>query len=355
MARELMKYYPLPNQPADAQGRRNYSSGVTREDDFYSYTTRIDHQLSPSQKVFARYSRNNRLEARGHWAGEIDGVRPTGFYLRRINDAVGLDHIWTMSASSVLNVRASWNRFQEDDDRQHQGTFDPASLGFSPQTIPLFRDYKYFPSIDLDTGFDELGASWTGGTTSNHWAFQPTWTKLTGSHSIRTGYDFRVGREDELFDGHPAGLYTFRGNFVRQLENSSNQFGMDLASLMLGLPTGGRIDTPGNRFNQVFYHALFLQDDWTISNRLTLNLGLRYEYEGAPTERSNRNVRGFDPEAMLDVTAAAEARYTANPIPEVAPTQFRARGGVRFLDDEHRGSGIRTSTIFSRALALHIS
>ena len=337
IAREYLKYYPLPNQPGDAQGRNNYLSGVTRDDDFYSFNVRIDHQLSSTHKMFGRYSRNDRMETRGHWAGELNGVRPVGFYLFRINDAVALDYVWTTSSSSVLNVRGSWNRFDERDPRQSQDTFDPATLGFSPQTVALFRGYRYLPQLDLDTGFSEIGSNWAGGITFSGWAFQPTWTKLAGKHSIRTGYDLRVTREDESFDGHPAGLYTFRGNFTRQSETSSNQFGQDLASLMLGIPTGGRIEQFGDRFNQVFYHGVFVQDDWKVTRRLTLNLGVRYEYEGAPTERFNRNVRGFDPNAALEIATAAEAAYGASPIPEIPSSQFRVRGGVRFVDDDHRG------------------
>jgi len=49
IAREYLKYYPLPNQAADAQGRNNYLSSVTRDDDFYSVNTRLDHQLTPAQ------------------------------------------------------------------------------------------------------------------------------------------------------------------------------------------------------------------------------------------------------------------------------------------------------------------
>lgn len=185
--------------------------------------------------------------------------------------------------------------------------------------------------------YDDIGATWLGGITTNNWSLQPTWTKLRNRHSIRTGYDLRVTHEDERLDGHPAGLYTFRENFTRQTENSTSFHGQDLAGLLLGLPTGGRIETLGDRFNAVIYHGVFVQDDVRLSNRLTVNLGLRYELEGAPTERLDRNVRGFDPDAPLSMTTAAEAAYAARPIPEIAPSAFRVLGGVRFTDDQHRG------------------
>ena len=345
IAREILSYYPEPNQAGDATGRNNYASGVTRDDDYYTMNFRGDHTFSRAHRISGRYARNNRKEQRGNPFGEVNGVRPLGFFMFRINDQVSGDYVWTMGQSSLLNIRGSWNRFREFDKRQSQDVFDPASLGFSPQTVALFRGYKYFPQMDLD-GFTDVGTNWLGGITSQGWAFQPTWSMLTGRHSIKAGYDFRANREDELFDGHAAGLYQFRGNFTRAQDNSSNQFGQDLAAMMLGIVTGGRIEQFGDRFNQVFYHAGFIQDDWRITNRLTLNLGLRYEYETAPTERFNRNVRGFDPNAEPSIGPAAAAAYARNPIPELPASQFNVRGGVRFATAENRQFWIPDSNNF---------
>ena len=340
IAREILKYYPLPNQDGDAQGRNNYISTNARGDDFYSMNYRFDHNLTAKQRFFVRYARNNRKEYRGNWIGEINGANPVGNYLFRINDAVNVDHVWTMTPSTLLNVRGGWSRFQEPELRQSQGFFDPASLGFSSAATRFFGGNKYFPNIDLDQ-YSDIGSTFAGRQDSDIYSFQPTLTMSRGRHSFRSGYDYRIYTNDQLPAVHSAGLYTFsRASFARgPLDNSSSPaIGTDLAAFLLGLPTGGRIDRSADRLNRVEYHGLFFQDDWRASDKLTLNLGLRYEYEGAPTEKFNRNVRGFDPDAALDVTAAAQAAYAANPLPELAASAFRVRGGLLFATDENPGT-----------------
>jgi hypothetical protein len=88
--------------------------------------------------------------------------------------------------------------------------------------------------------------------------------------------------------------------------------------------------------NNTWYHAVYAQDDWKVSRRLTLNLGLRYELENATTDTENRNARGFDPNAILSITAAAEAAYAAKP-DVLAPSAWHARGGLQFASDSNPG------------------
>ena len=105
IAQQLMKYYPEPNQ-AGNQGTNNYFSANPRSDTFYSVSTRVDHQITDKQRMFVRYTRNNRRESRGAYFGTVNGVVPTGNFLYRINDGVTADHVYTMSSSSVLDLRA---------------------------------------------------------------------------------------------------------------------------------------------------------------------------------------------------------------------------------------------------------
>ena len=244
--------------------------------------------------------------------------------------------MWTISNSTLLNLRGSWSRFGEPSIRQHQGLYNPANLGFSAQTAALFGENQYVPRFDLDA-YSDLGESFAGGTTSQIYSFQPTATRIMGNHTIRAGYDFRIYKEESIPNVHSAGEYIFRGDFTRATDVAAIQVGQDLASMMLGMPTSGRIDRSADRFNTAKYHAVFFQDDWKVSDKLTLNLGIRYDYEGAPTERDNRNLRGFDPNAELAVTAAAQAAYAANPIPQIAPSAFSVRGGLGFASDSESG------------------
>jgi carboxypeptidase family protein/TonB-dependent receptor-like protein len=338
VATAVLKYFPLPNQPGDSQGRNNFFYTNPRTDDFYSTSTRVDHRLTDKQQVFVRYTRNHRREARNAIFGTVNDVIPTGNYLFRINDGVTYDHVYTMTPSSLLDVRAGWSRFQELNVRQHEGLFDPATLGFPPSVVSLFGGARYFPHFDFDQ-FSDLGDNLTDVTRHSIYSVQPTYTRIAGAHAIRAGYDLRLYREPGQNLGREAGEYVMRNAvaFTRAQDNSAAVFGQDMATFVLGYATSGTIDRNDTRANRSMYHGMFVQDDWKVGARLTLNLGLRYDYESATTDASNRNVRGFDPSAVPSIAAAARAAYAARPIPELPVAAFTVAGGLQFASDGNPG------------------
>ena len=336
VARNVLTYYPMPNQAGDAQGRNNFFSINPRTDDFYSVSTRIDHRLSSNQQIMGRYVRNDRRESRNAFFGEVNGVNPVGNFLFRKNDAVTIDHVYTVTNTTLLNVRGGWSRFHEPNIRQHEGVFDPATLGFSATTVGYFGGAQYMPRFDFDS-LTDFGDNIAATTTHSIYSFQPTLTRTVGNHGLRVGYDARLYREFGSEPGRAAGQYDFRSNYTRQRDNSGALFGQDVASFLLGIPTGGSLDINAERLNDTWYHGIFIHDDWKITDRLTLNLGLRYEYETATTDSANRNVRGFNPEAPIGIGAAARAAYAANPIPELPVSAFLVRGGLEFASESHPG------------------
>lgn len=339
VALNYLKFYPLPNAtPTDAAlGTNNFFSSQPRADNFHAENYRFDQTISEKQRLFFRYSHNSRRESRSNWTGVVNGINPTGNFLFRINNSGTLDHIYNLGATTVLNVRVGFTRFVEKNQRQHQGAFNPASLGFSPATAAFFGDASYLPRFTIG-GLSSLGDSVGDTTAFNIYSVQPTLTKIWGSHSLKMGYDFRSYRENNTPSAQAAGTYTFNNDFTRQLDNSSGSVagGQQFAAFLLGQPTGGQIDRNTSRSNQSLYNAPFFQDDWKVTRKLTLNLGVRYEYEGATNERYNRNVFGFDSTVASPVEAAAKTAYALNPIPEVPASSFNVKGGLLFTTPDNR-------------------
>ena len=119
----------------------------------------------------ARYVRNDRRESRNAFFGIVKDVAPVGNFLFRKNDAVTVDHVYTVTNSTLLNLRGGWSRFDEPNIRQHEGVFDPATLGFSPTTVGYFRGAHAAVRLRLLTDFgDNVGAT----ATHSIYSFQPT-------------------------------------------------------------------------------------------------------------------------------------------------------------------------------------
>ncbi|MFN7931412.1 MAG: TonB-dependent receptor, partial [Blastocatellia bacterium] len=337
IAQKFLSYYPLPNTVGDAQGFNNFLGNNPRPDKYNAQNARFDQTLTERQRAFVRYSHNASISSRGNWPGVINGVTPTGTTLTRDIHSSTIDYVNTLSDNTILNLRSGFSRFVQQIRRFHQDAINPASLGFPASTAALFGPEQYLPRFNI-TGYSPIGDPLGAKTAHMIYSAQATLTKVVRKHSFKMGYDWRSYRENSYTPGNPAGLYTFGADFTRgPLDNAASAaIGQSLASLLLGLPTAGSIDRNTARSNQSLYHGMFLHDDWKVTPKLTLNLGLRYEYEGAPNERYNRNIRGFDLTAASPVEAAAKSAYAISPIPEVAVSSFNVKGGLLYASDSNR-------------------
>ncbi len=346
IGRNFLSYWPLPNLPcANAQCRNNLIAPIPRTDAFNSALVRVDAALTDRHRFFVRYSHNRRNQDIEGFSGVINGVDPTTAAVVRSIDGVAIDEVSTLSTSTLLNTRAGLTRFDSIPSRAAEGVFDATSLGFPPSTTALFRETDYFPQFTVtnfnpNTGGVTFGAPLSGRQHFDVFSFEPTLTRVVGAHTLRTGYDVRVYRDDEYPGRNEAGLYVFDAGQVatRQFSDSpAASIGQELAAVLLGQPSGGSIDRNADGHNQLLYHAVFFQDDWNVNARLTLNLGLRWDMELPPTERFNRNIRGFDATSPSPIETAARVAYAANPIPQIPVDAFRVRGGLTFASETNRG------------------
>src|SRR5262249_38666465 len=145
-----------------------------------------------------------------------------------------------------------------------------------------------------------------------------TWTKLTGKHATKFGIDYRLARNSNVAPGGNApGSFSVGPTFTQSdpfNRNAANTSGTGMATMLLGLADSGAFGFNSPTSIQNHYTALFLQDDWKITGKLTLNLGMRYELETPYTERYNRNSYKFDELAQLPIKVSG----------------IDLRGGIRF-------------------------
>jgi hypothetical protein len=324
-------YLPKPTSQGQADGTGNFAQpGLLENIKYLSNTIRIDHVLNDKHRLFGRGSWYNRDSDYNNYYNNI----ATGEFFLFKSRQGALDHVWTINSTMVINTRYGYNRFiRGTNSNPGNRGFDLTSLGFPGYYNNLIgEDTRRFPRFDI-SGYQGTAVGGELRPTDTH-SFNSTMNHVISKHSLKYGMEFRSYREtDKFFGNNQTGQFNFDSAFVRgPLDNAAvpSQLGFSFAALLLGLPTSGSISQPADYAEQSTTWGVFLQDDWKVSQRLTVNLGLRWEYEGALTERYNKSVRDFDYAAIQPIEAAARTAYARNPTPEVAAANFNVRGGLTF-------------------------
>jgi hypothetical protein len=332
IATKILSYYPAPNQAATEDGRNNFyrTRSINREN--YTLTSRVDQNFSEKNRFFVRWNNNQHDNSTDTLPGitNIDLLDRTGL-------GVVVDDVHVFSPGLLVNVRYGIT-YQSDLTRRGSQGFDLLGLGF-PQSLVNEINTKVnpegiaFPNVQIDSNaYTALGINGGNTAATNYHTASATVTRLTGAHSMKFGAEYRLMLETGYNFQNVAPQLLFTGVHARgPLDNAAAApIGQGLATMLLGIPSGGVVNNNASRAEQSGYWSFFVHDDWRLSRKLTVNLGLRYEYENPISERYNRSVRDYDFAAQSPISARALTNYAQSPIPEVPIAGFRTMGGLLF-------------------------
>ncbi len=296
IAQKLLSFYPNPNTvtPGGDPWRNNYADIPNiANDKFKNWIFKIDQNIGEKDKVFFRYGYNNRAEIR--WTNGItsgpaqDGQLP----LNRINYTGVADWVHTFSGATILNLRVSSNRYIEEARFQEGLGYDISQLGF-PGSLASQLPFPMFPRFELTDNI-QLGRGTNNREPTNVYSIQPNISLIRGQHSMRFGLDWRYTQYARLVAGNGGMRLTFGRTFTQKDFNRADPLsGSAIADLLLGAPNGGNIDNNVFPIYMFKYYSPWFQDDWKITRKLTINLGLRYDLNAPGVERYARINRGFD-------------------------------------------------------------
>ncbi|MBL8203042.1 MAG: TonB-dependent receptor [Blastocatellia bacterium] len=281
---KVVNYFPLPRN-----GQSRFVETSILNDRADQQTIKLDHEVTRAYKVSAFYAHYGSREPFANYYN--NPANPNGILLKRGVNALALNNIFTLSPTTLLSVRYGYNTFDNNSAAGSAG-FDVASLGFANSFLNDIV-FKKFPRIEIagnaygPSTQSALGGEGPADRRLYSQNLQASVSKLIGRHSLKFGGDYRRLATDFQQYGQASGAFNF----------DAAGTGNAIANLLLG-----RLNFAANNTAQISvplrsyvdYWGGYVQDDFRVNSKLTVNVGLRYEYETGLRERDNRITVGFD-------------------------------------------------------------
>jgi outer membrane receptor protein involved in Fe transport len=331
VAAKEFSFVPRPNNPpTDVTNANNYVSMSPAPNNIDQYMFRIDEQIGSKNRLFGRLLRTQKNSTSVIATFSPDNpVDPTMAYSNSDNKQFVLGDTHTFTPTLL-------NEFRFSITREYLQSF-PGSYGRSvPALIGLKGGYTGVigPTLTI-ADMTSLGGdnSKLALRLQTAGAISDTVTKIFGRHNLKIGLDLRVSLDNNYQPGAVAGSFSFQRDLTGDPQ-SPTATGLGIATFLLGDVSSGSLNYGIAKADGYRYYAGFAQDDYKVSRRLTLNLGLRYEYIGAPSERFNR-YSNFDPAKMNSLTGLPGTIDYAgvgfgNTVYEASRTNFAPRFGFAY-------------------------
>src|SRR5579863_9625646 len=296
VAKNLLAYFPEPNVTGDAvTNYNNYRKNVQSSTSQYQYDARVDHQFNDTNRLALRFSRLSSDSPT-----QATFVHDSYEYKQDSYNAV-VEYNWTISPTIVYTGRMSLDL-----------VIAPGKTNYPNLTSAGFPSYLInnglarMPSIEFDSVYTNIFDQCCVDTHFSHnlltYSSALSWVK--GAHSIKFGGEQRTFYNNFWQPSNPTGLFTFGQDTTNgQPGNGIVTQGDSFSSLLLGWgdANGGFLQSTPPVADKSKETGFYIQDDWKVNSKLTVNVGLRYEWSTPYTERYNR-MSFADPTGSTGIT-----------------------------------------------------
>jgi len=281
----VLQYYPQPNTAGALTGLNNYRISASEPERDYNISLKMDHRLTDNTSLMGRYSESFNETRLPNVYNSVADPFNSDTLEHHASGVISLNRIF--SPTFLGEFVASWNRFTYNISSAGTG-FDPGKLGF-PGYLAANAPVIGFPQFTI-ASFSNIGYYYASHDTWSRPEFRGNLTKTRGNHTIKFGGLFGMAYLNGLKNNNFDGTYGFTQQFTQGPNPliASTTAGFGFATFLVGNPTSGTYNpTLENAADLSKYIGFYVQDEYKVTRRLTVNLGLRWDDEFPRTERYN--------------------------------------------------------------------